>query len=327
MSSWCFSSREADELRAILPPLDFNDGTEGIDPANPLLQSYLACYELDFSPGYPELVHVLGYVDIGGFRIATQYWLPPGARGTLLVVHGYYDHLGIYDKVVAFGLAEGLAVIGFDLPGHGLSSGDRAAIESFDQYGDVVEALLQQARRKVPSPWFALGQSTGGAVLLNHLWRYEAQRASPLVERIALCAPLILPRGWNRGRIAYALLNRVVKTLPRGRSHSSHDPAFNRFIDKQDCLQSHFLTVQWVGAMKQWDVDFSGFACLQRSVLVVQGTDDQTVDWRYNLKQIQAKLPGAKIHMVDGAGHQLVNETPDFREIIFTEIKRYFFAN
>jgi alpha-beta hydrolase superfamily lysophospholipase len=323
----CFSLKEAEELKSILPPLEFGSAAEGVDAAHPALQAYLACYGLDFSKGYPGVVHALGCVNVGEFCIATQYWVPPGAKGTLVVVHGYYDHIGIYDKVVAFGLAQGLAVLGFDLPGHGLSSGDRAAIESFDQYADVLDALLQFAHAKLPSPWFAVGQSTGGAVLLNHLWRYEAKCEQPTFTRTAICSPLILPRGWNRGRIAYALLHRIIKTLPRGRSCSSHDADFIRFIDQQDCLQSHYLSVRWVGAMRQWDLDFAAYPPLQTRLLVVQGDEDFTVEWRYNLKQIQARLPQAIIHRVEGAGHQLVNEIPEFREQVFMQIKRFFFDN
>lgn len=320
----CFSLKEAEELKSILPPLEFGSAAEGVDAAHPALQAYLACYGLDFSKGYPGVVHALGCVNVGEFCIATQYWLPPGAKGTLVVVHGYYDHIGIYDKVVAFGLAQGLAVLGFDLPGHGLSSGDRAAIESFDQYADVLDALLQVARAKLPSPWFAVGQSTGGAVLLNHLWRYEANRLQPLLYRTALCAPLLLPRGWTRGRWLYMLLHRFVKRLPRGHSVSSHDPDFLRFLDKEDCLQGRYLSVQWVGAMKNWDAQFCGWPPLDRPLLIIQGTDDQTVAWRYNLDRLREKLPQAQVELIPDAGHQLVNERDDFREQVFVTLRNYF---
>lgn len=324
MSPVSFTRHQADALQALLPDLEFVAGQEGIDSGNPLLATYLACYQLDFSAQYPGLIHALGAVNAGDFRIATQYWIPPQARGTLLVVHGYYDHTGIYDKVIAFGLARGLAVLAFDLPGHGLSSGERAAIESFDQYGDVLEAILQRAQQRLPSPWYALGQSTGGAVLLNHLWRYESRRPNPLLAKTALCAPLILPRGWTRGRWLYMLIHRFIRHLPRGPSRSSHDENFIRFLDEEDCLQSRFLSVRWVGAMKNWDAQFRGWQPLEKSLLVIQGTDDQTVAWRYNLDQLQGKLPQAQVKFIEGAGHQLVNERDDFREQVFVTLRDYF---
>lgn len=321
----CFTLDQAEELRAMLPELVFGPDGEGVDCDYPSVKAYLACYGLDFSAQYPGLVHALGCISAVDFRIAVQYWIPPGAKGTLLVVHGYYDHLGIYDKVVAFGLAQGLAVLGFDLPGHGLSSGERAAIDSFDQYGDVMETLLQHATNKLPAPWYALGQSTGGAVLLNHLWRYDSRRPQPLLGKTVLCAPLVLPRGWTRGRWLYMLLHKFVKRLPRGHSSSSHDLDFIRFLDEEDCLQSRYLSVRWVGAMKRWDAQFCHWQPLDKPVLIIQGTDDQTVAWCYNLKQLQSKLPNAQVHLIQNAGHQLVNERSDLRNQVFAQISRFFF--
>lgn len=325
MSSLRFTTTEADQLKAALPELAFGPDPEGVGNSDPLLQAYLHCYGLDFSHQFPGVTHAMGRVTTADFTLAAQYWVPPQPIGSLVVVHGYYDHAGIYDKVIGFGLAQGLAVLAFDLPGHGLSSGERAAIDSFDHYADALDELLQRAKRKLPSPWYALGQSTGGAVLLNHLWRYEAKCQQPTLSRTVICSPLVLPRGWNRGRIAYALLHRFIKTLPRGRSFSSHDTDFIRFIDEDDCLQARQLSVRWVGAMKRWDADFGLYSCLQQRLLIVQGTDDLTVEWRYNLKQIQAKLPLAQVAMIEGAGHQLVNERPDLREQVFTQISRFFF--
>lgn len=325
MSPVSFIPAHAEALKALLPPLAFG-GREGVDVNNPLLRSYCASYGLDFSTTDEALTHVMGKVRAAGFDIATQYWIPANPCGTLVVIHGYYDHVGIYNKAIAFALEQGLAVLAFDLPGHGLSGGERVAIDSFDQYGDVLHTVLQRAKPNLPAPFFAMGQSTGGAVLLNYLWRFEADYESPMLERIALCAPLIIPRDWRqRGRFAYAMLHRFVNYLPRGRSFSSHDPEFIRFIDEQDCLQSTRLSVRWVGAMKAWNEQFCQFPILGKRLLVIQGDQDGTVDWRYNLQQIQLKLPAARIVMVAGAGHQLVNEQVHLREQVFTQISRFFF--
>lgn len=234
--------------------------------------------------------------------------------------------MGIFGNAIEFGLQQGLAVLAFDLPGHGLSSGERVAIDSFDQYADVLEVIFSAAKSLLPAPYVALGQSTGGAVLLNYLWRYERTRVLPRLERIALCAPLILPKGWGSGRILYALIHRFVKRLARGQSHSSHDLAFTHFVDELDCLQSRTLSVRWVGAMKAWDAQFRRFAPLDLPLLVVQGDADMTVAWRYNLTQLKRALPHAQVAIIPGAGHQLVNESEPLRAQVFSAIA-YYFAN
>lgn len=326
-----FSALEADLLRAQMPELVFDPAQDsrwaGGPAAQHCLDHYLDYYQINFARTNEQLVHGFGRVNLADTALATHYWLPPNAKGTLVIVHGYYDHVGIFGQAIKFGLDNGLAVLAFDLPGHGLSSGERVAIDSFDQYADGLDAILTAAQKLLPSPYYALGQSTGGSVLLNYLWRYDAARAVPLLGHIALCAPLVLPRGWRySGRFLYSLVHRFIKRLPRGPSRSSHDTDFNRFVDEQDCLQSPTLSVRWVGAMKAWDQQLRRFPPLDKSVLVVQGSEDLTVAWRYNLQQIQRVLPNVRIEMIPGAGHQLVNEAQYLRAQVFTAINRHFFS-
>ncbi|MCE3252618.1 MAG: alpha/beta hydrolase [Cellvibrio sp.] len=322
-----FDAAESKLLQAQLPAIAFDPALDATWVANERVQAYLDYYGINFSRIIPGVSHGFGAVETDGFRIATHYWLPVNPKGTLVVMHGYYDHVGIFGHAIAFGLAQGLAVLTFDLPGHGLSSGEQVAINSFDQYADVLDVILIAAQRLLPMPYYSLGQSTGGAVLLNYLWRYDAARASPLLERIALCAPLVLPRSWNSGRFLYALVRRFIKRMPRGRSRNSHNLEFLRFVDEQDCLQSQTLSVRWVGAMKAWDKQFRAFPALDKPVLVIQGTEDLTVAWRYNVRQIRRALPKAQVVLIQGAGHQLVNEIESMRAQVFTEISRHFLSD
>ncbi len=321
-----FTSAQAELLLANMPELQFNlqhdAGWTGAD----VVQDYLDFYGINFAKTQPGVEQGFGFLDVCNFRIATQYWMPPSPRGTLVVLHGYFDHAGIFSNVIAYGLAQGLAVLVFDLPGHGLSSGERVAIDSFDHYGDVLHAILTRAQDFFPQPLYALGQSTGGAVLLNYLWRYAfAKPEAKQFYRIALCAPLVLPRAWFLGRIHYALAHKFVRYINRGLSRNSHDKNFIDFVDNRDCLQSKKLSVVWVGAMKAWNQQFRRFAPISVPLLIVQGTGDRTVAWRYNMKLMRQKLPNDDIQLIAGAGHQLVNESSEYRTQVFATISQYFF--
>lgn len=317
---------ELDALAAQLPDLHFIAEQDSGWPKTGLAQAYLDYYHLNFAKQLPGITHGFGALDAAGFRIACHYWLPENPRGSLLIVHGYYDHTGIFDKAIAFALQANLAVLAFDLPGHGLSSGEPAVIDSFNQYADVLAVLLQKSRKLMPLPLHALGQSTGCAVLLNYLWRY-ADQGDPFAK-IALCAPLIVPRGWRGwapGQYLYALLHRWMSKLKRGPANSSHDQAFNHFIMHRDPLQAKYLSLRWVGAMKAWHQMFCQFTPLPRPLLIVQGTGDMTVDWRYNLPLLQRKLPAARLLMLEQAKHQLVNESESYRQRLFAALGDYFF--
>lgn len=319
------TQQQLQQLANDLPPLRFDGEQDLVWPQTPQVQAYLANYAIDFTHSYANLRYGLGRVDAAGFGIATHYWLPPQARGTVVIVHGYYDHVGVFDKAIRFALQHNFAVMAFDLPGHGLSSGDQAAIDSFDQYGDVLHELLSRAASLLPRPVHALGQSTGASVILNYLWRYEEPGNVPFaLEKIALFAPLILPRGWRIGRFAYYALRPFVRRLNRGSSRSSHDPVFTRFVESGDGLQSKYLSLKWVGAMARWHRFFLQAKPLSRPLLVVQGTGDMTVAWRYNLRQIRKKLPGAKIEMIERAGHQLINESPEYRDKLLDIVRTWF---
>lgn len=309
------------ELAQQLPPLTFVAEEDCRAPNNELTSAYLNFYQINF----PGIAHGFGQVNANGFRIATHYWLPQNARGTLVINHGLYDHSGIYQHSIRFALEHQLAVLIFDLPGHGLSSGEPTEINSFDQYADVMASVLEQSQKLLPQPLYALSQSTGSATMLNYLWRYPFQdSARPSFKKIVVCAPLILGRGWNLGKFLYIILRPCVTHLKRGVSKNSHDQQFIHFITNQDPLQPKALSLKWVGAMKAWRRQFCKFSEQQKEILIVQGTGDMSVDWRYNLPLIQRKLPNAKVVMIDDARHQLINESEKYRAQVFAAVKKYF---
>lgn len=304
-----------------LPQLAFSPADDCHWAQSEVAQAYLNLYRINFACDFAGVRHGFGTIDAAGFRIATHYWLPADARATLVVVHGYYDHVGNFNRIVRFALENNLAVLTFDLPGHGLSTGSRAAIDSFNQYGEVLAEVIKQGANLMPKPVHIVGQSTGAAVILNYMWRDDTE-CYPL-EKIILCAPLILPRGWRMGRFVFAVARHFLKQLKRGKARSSHDKNFNRFIMQHDCLQTKYLSLQWVAAMKAWDTQFRSYPTLQKELLIIQGTGDMTVDWRYNLPTIQQKLPNAKVVMIHDAGHQLVNESDLYLKQVFAAISSY----
>lgn len=314
------SNPQFTEVARKLPVLAFDPERDGAWVEEKPVQAYLDYYSINLMSEYPDLRHGFGKLEAAGFEIASHYWLPENPRGTLVVVHGYYDHVGLYGAALRFGIERGLAVLAFDLPGHGLSSGERASIDSFDRYTDVLHEVLNAASELLPKPRHCLAQSTGGAVVLNYLWRHDPER----LDKIALCAPLVLPRAWRLGRLIYWLLKPWVKRVPRKFIDNSHDPEFNRFLSQDDGLQPRHLPVQWVGAMKAWDAKLRGCPRLDKPVLVIQGTGDKTVDWRYNLMRIRQKLPNSRIKTVDGAFHHLMGESEKYRRPVFEAIAEWF---
>jgi alpha-beta hydrolase superfamily lysophospholipase len=300
---------DPDNLRASLLPLSAR---------NPLTapgQAYQRFYDLA-SLGGDGLIHSwLGRLDVDGYEIVGQVWLPEKPVATMFLFHGFYDHMGLYRHVIDWALAQGFAVISCDLPGHGLSSGSRASINDFAEYQSVLQRLMIEAQAlKLPHPWHLCGQSTGGAIVIDHLLHRGTD--SPAQGKVILLSPLVRPRAWGWSRLSYYALKPFVKGIARRFSENSNAPAFLPFL-LADPLQPRRLPTAWVGALAQWIVRIERAPACARSPIIIQGDADMTVDWLHNLTILKAKFREPEILILDQARHHLANESPELRARYF----------
>ncbi|MFP6815757.1 MAG: alpha/beta hydrolase [Pseudomonadales bacterium] len=275
-------------------------------------EAYLRHYGIHFAEEVPNLTHQFGVIDGGGHRLAVHLWTPQDSTGTALVIHGYYDHVGLYRHLIGHLIGRRVAVLTLDLPGHGLSSGARATIDTFDHYVDAVDACLQALAAHLPRPWHLVGQSMGGAIAMEWLLAKSVTRATSPFAGIILLAPLVRPYLWPINRVFYELIRRFVSQRPRTFADNSEDLEFLEFLRDRDPLQARILPVRWVTAMVAWKKRFVRYRPSDLSVLVVQGGSDRTVDSHYDLKVIQ-RLFDAKVLYIPEARHHLVNETATIR--------------
>ncbi|MNK97745.1 Phospholipase YtpA [compost metagenome] len=289
---------DPDHLRASLRPL-----AEG-QPLSAEAQAYQRFYGLDFSSRHVR--SGLGRFQIDGYELVSQVWWSVQAKATLFVFHGFYDHTGLYRHVIEWALDQGFAVIACDLPGHGLSSGERASIKDFAEYQDTLQGLFAEAQSlDLPQPWHLCGQSTGGAIVIDHV--LNAGASSPAQGQVILLAPLVRPRAWGWSHFSYYLLKPFVKAIARRFSENSNDPAFLPFL-QADPLQPLRLPTAWVGALAQWIKRVEAAPVSTRRPLIVQGQADMTVDWQHNLEVLRAKFDRPQVLMLPEARHHLANE-------------------
>jgi alpha-beta hydrolase superfamily lysophospholipase len=305
-------------LRTSLKPL-----VPGAPPVlTPAESAYLRHYGIHFSESIEGLAHQLGRIDTATHAIAAHLWTPRRARGSAVVIHGYYDHVGLYGHLIRHLLDRELAVLSFDLPGHGLSSGDPATIETFDHYVAAFDACFRALERHLPTPRYLFGQSTGGAIAMEWLLGNGITRAASPFDRVVLLAPLVRPYNWGLARIAYQVVRRFVTERPRGLSDNADNAEFLDFLRNRDPLQAKTLPVQWVTAMVDWMRRFEARPPSDLSPLVIQGDADKTVDWRYNVKVIERLFRPTVVYLPE-ARHHLVNESPALRARMFAEIDRF----
>ena len=170
--------------------------------------------------------------------------------------------------------------------------------------------LDHAAQWELPAPWHLLGQSTGGAILIDKLLH------GPLpseLGRTVLMAPLVRPRQWGMSQMSLRLLGGFVQQLGRKFTDNSNDQAFLDFIRERDPLQPQVLPVAWVQALEKWIPRIESAQSSTHSPLIIQGRMDKTVDWQHNLRVLEDKFSSPEVFFLPKARHHLANEGESIR--------------
>ncbi|ARN73703.1 alpha/beta hydrolase [Oceanicoccus sagamiensis] len=298
---------------------------KSLDPTRPPATSdaerdYFRFYGINFEENNDHIVHHFGHIACDRFDIVAHYFENRLAVETCFIVHGFYDHAGLYRHIIDYCLKRNFSVVIYDLPGHGLSAGTQASIDSFNDYQIVLANILVFFKDVAPRPWKAIGQSTGSAILMDFL----IAGGNKILPKTVLLAPLVRPRGWLVSKLVHSVAKLFLKQIKRNYLDSSHDHKFLDFVKNKDPLQSPVLPLQWVSALRKWIPHFLASGVSQAKPLVIQGKEDTTVDWPYNLTLIQKKFPDRKTFYLKNAKHHLANETEDSLQTMFSAMDIYF---
>lgn len=304
---------QVEQVKADLAPLLWNEQS----PIAESVQQYHGYYSIDFEKQLPDVSHEVGYFDAHGFRIVAHVYRVPEPKGTIILQHGYYDHVGIYGNIIGHCLEQGYNLFCYDLPGHGLSTGERAGINSFQQYDQVFSDALELCRQHMPGPISLIGQSTGGAIIINYLLSRHINRDNSPFKDVFLLAPLIRPISWNLSLVFFHLAKFFIKRLKRTFTENSNNPDFVEFVSRHDPLQPLYLQVTWVRALKDWIPFIESCPSVDLDVQVIQGDDDETVDFRHNQKVLAQKFLGHDVRYIKGGRHHLANEgTENLQQVL-----------
>lgn len=287
------------------------------------LSAYCRFYGLDLWVEHPDVHYHQGHVTADHHQVMVHYFrLPESARprGTVFILHGYFDHVGLYSQLIDRCLGAGFDVLAYDQPGHGLSSGKPAAIGSFLEYQAVLTDVMASVRNKIRGPWYAVGQSTGGGILIDYLLSNHHTPGTSDFRRVVLLAPLIRPAGWLKAKILHSLVKPFVSRWARVFVNNSGNSRFVTFLKEHDPLQARAVHVDWVSALRRWVPHIESARPVGYPVTVVQGERDLTVDWQHNLRIIRNKFSQVKEVRIPDGRHHLVNEAQNLQATVFSAI-------
>jgi alpha-beta hydrolase superfamily lysophospholipase len=269
----------------------------GSDPS--ALRDYLSSEQLDIA----DSIHRFGTVRIGNAEVACQTWIPARSRGTVFLVHGYYNHTGTWSPHIRRFLSEGWSVASLDLPGHGLSDGARFDVDSMGTYTLALRALEDSLRSRAPKPWALVGHSLGGLVVLD-----RARTPDYPYANTVLLAPMVRYTGWTWIGAVLPFVAPFRDYMDRGRNlTSSSDSLFLRRL-RADPLEGWKTSTHWLKEVRKWGARASSARFAPSRWFLLQGGQDATVEFHHDIDWIAGRTGGLRVRIFKGARHHLHNE-------------------
>ena len=286
------------------------------------------------------IVSMASAVDGAALRVAL--WRPTTEPiGTLSIFPGRAEFIEKYFETVTEALARGFIVTVMDWRGQGLSTRQianrrKGHIDDFSVFERDIDALVRQTLEPFcPKPWFALGHSMGGAILLMN-----AQSGRSPFELLALTAPMIdiwgirLPRA---GRLLAESLDALGfggAFVPFGKADSVMSKPFEGNVltgDPRRYARSAAVlaadadlglgdpTIGWAHAAFRLIDQFADAEYPRRILtptLIFSAGDDHVVDARA-VERFAARLKAGRAISLTGARHEILMERNSIRDLFW----------
>lgn len=215
-------------------------------------------------------------VQVGRHRVAVHRWPTPGARGRVLLAHGWAMNARLWMTWIDALRQVGLEPVALDFPAHGDSTGRRA---DPDLFGRALHAVLS-----THGPFRAsVGHSAGAAALSVVLGRVPGR--FPVRRLVLLGAPASVDALFDYFQFKLGLADR---------SRALAESAFERRFGPGPRQHG---TGWWLSRVPA-------------DVLLVHDTDDASVPV-HNLDRILADGAQAEVVRTTGLGHQGIVQDPD----------------
>lgn len=290
-----------------------------IDSIDGASEDYFSFYDLDIESEDASVSHTFGTFTSGDYTLAAHIYVPENYTAVLVCVHGYLTHVVQFKHVIKYFTERRYAVACFDMPGHGLSSGPRGAINDFNEYTDALNVFTDYVFSQLDGPYYLTGFSMGGASVINYLLTDQDLR----YDKYVLAGPLVRNYAWKLSLIGYDIYKPFCRTVPRLNRKDSSNDDFNDFNIRKDRMHLKEMPVGWLKALHEWNDRIEQAGPVNREVLILQGTEDTVVDYKYNIEFLKRRLPASKVVYIEGARHELFNESLQYRGMVLDEMERF----
>lgn len=271
-----------------------------------------------------------------GYTLATYQWEPSGgfaeAKGVAFLLHGVFSHASFEwlaadesnhrvlfkGSVVERLVEKGLAVIAYDHPGHGRSTGLHGFVDTHDHLRDaaieVVEHFTGGGSDLAGKKRFIVGMSMGATTAI----RVCAKRPD-LADVYALVSPAVRPPddmfGWHGRflRFISPILGATVPQLPVLRLPPSPDENIRNAVEKDGLVHRGALRVRMGIEFLRVYSEINDIAqdLKFKSVIVFVGANDQIVS-PSGIKDFVSRIQSNDKLMFScpNLGHEVMREEP-----------------
>lgn len=273
-----------------------------------------------------------------GVTLRAMRAVPPDARGTVVVIGGRGDFIERYFETMRDLMARGFAVAALDVRGQGgsarpLANPYRGHLKSFSGFDEDMRAFMEEVvLPQCPAPYYAVGHSTGGHILLRVIrrqtWFSKAVLVSPLVGILYGFWPrpvaALLVNTANLAGLGWLFLPGQMRR-PMGREHFRGNPLTSDArrwgrdsgtLEQAPELGLGGATFSWLGAARRSLAAVSRMRRPLCPTLIIASGADRVVD-NEAIRKLCRRVPGIALAFIPGARHEILSERDDIRRQFF----------
>lgn len=179
-------------------------------------------------------MHKEGYIkSFDGLELYYVKDIPDNAKGIVIVVHGFAEHLGRYEYLTQRLNDHGYGVYRFDNRGHGKTKGEKGYIEKFEDFLYDTDIIVEMVKVESSSlPIYMLGHSMGGFIAAAYEIKYKGKLKGQIFSGAATAtSPQV------KG-IKGPMLKAINKIGPRIRIKN---PITNTLCKNQEVVQNYLM--------------------------------------------------------------------------------------
>jgi alpha-beta hydrolase superfamily lysophospholipase len=259
---------------------------------------------------------------IHSYRWRPPVGVPQRSHGVYLL-HGTGEHAGRYEQLATRLAAAGWLVGAHDQPGHGQSSGKRGLIDPPGALVTQSAIQIQAFANETGSMPIVFGHSLGGVVATELVLQHGLN-----VKGLILSAPAFVPITSTMDRIKLRLLTliapRLCLDLGYNASRLTHDERTQNLAHADPLIHSYKSStlVNWLMQSGQRSIDMA--ATLNCPTLLLIAGDDLVVE-SDKTRLFASRVCPEKLTLSEYKGfyHELLNETPERRELVLADIENW----